>query len=100
MPRLLMLLQSFISISNGPGQFGHISWTKLQPSLVYDIAPQWSLQTGASPSQGLTPAANWVPQQVFGTGFDCQAGLFGGRKQMLPKSGLLPYKIWIFWQYT
>ncbi|WGJ16230.1 hypothetical protein QEV83_08325 [Methylocapsa sp. D3K7] len=46
MPRLLMLLQSFISISNGPGQFGHISWTKLQPSIVYDLAPQWSLQIG------------------------------------------------------
>ncbi len=46
MPRLLMLLQSFISISNGPGQFGRVSWAKLQPSLVYDIAPQWSVQVG------------------------------------------------------
>jgi hypothetical protein len=23
-----------------------VSWTKLQPSLVYDIAPQWSVQIG------------------------------------------------------
>jgi hypothetical protein len=33
LPGLLMLLQSFTSISNGPGQFGHVSWTKLQPRL-------------------------------------------------------------------
>ena len=25
---------------------GIVSWTKLQPSLVYDIAPQWSVQIG------------------------------------------------------
>jgi protein XagA len=46
LPRLLFLLQGFTSISNGAGPFGHVSWTKLQPSLVYDIAPQWSLQLG------------------------------------------------------
>ncbi|MDQ6868671.1 MAG: hypothetical protein M3178_09800 [Pseudomonadota bacterium] len=45
-PRLLMMLQSYSSITNGSGQFGHVSWTKLQPSLVYDIAPQWSVQIG------------------------------------------------------
>jgi protein XagA len=45
-PRLLMMLQSYTSIVNGSLQFGHVSWTKLQPSLVYDIAPQWSVQIG------------------------------------------------------
>lgn len=45
-PQFLMLLQSFTSIVNGSLQFGHVSWTKLQPSLVYDIAPNWSLQIG------------------------------------------------------
>ena len=45
-PRLLVMLQSFTSIANGSGQFGHVSWTKLQPSLVYDIAPRWSVQIG------------------------------------------------------
>jgi protein XagA len=43
-PRLLVMLQSFTSISNGTSQFGHVSWTKLQPSFVYDIAQQWSVQ--------------------------------------------------------
>jgi hypothetical protein len=38
--------ESFTSISNGTSQFGHVSWIKLQPSLVYDIAPQWSMQIG------------------------------------------------------
>ena len=45
-PKVLVLLQSFTSIVNGSLQFGHVSWTKLQPSLVYDIAPQWSVQIG------------------------------------------------------
>ena len=45
-PRLLMMLQSYSSITNGSGQFGHVSWTKLQPSLVYDISPRWSVQIG------------------------------------------------------
>ncbi len=45
-PRLLVMLQSYTSIVNGSLQFGHVSWTKLQPSLVYDIAPQWSVQIG------------------------------------------------------
>jgi len=46
LPRLLMMLQSFSSISNGPGPYGHYAWTKLQPSVVYDLAPQWSVQLG------------------------------------------------------
>ena len=46
LPSLLMMLQSFTSITNGTGNFGHVYWTKLQPSLVYNIAPQWSLQIG------------------------------------------------------
>jgi hypothetical protein len=45
-PRLLVMLQSYTSIVNGSLHFGHVSWTKLQPSLVYDIAPQWSVQIG------------------------------------------------------
>jgi protein XagA len=45
-PRLLMMLQSFNSITNGSGKFGHVSWSKLQPSFVYDIAQQWSVQLG------------------------------------------------------
>jgi hypothetical protein len=45
-PRLLMMLQSYTSIVNGSLHFGHVSWTKLQPSLVYDIAPNWSVQIG------------------------------------------------------
>jgi hypothetical protein len=28
-PRLLMMLQSFNSITNGSGKFGHVSWSKL-----------------------------------------------------------------------
>jgi protein XagA len=46
LPRLLVMLQSYTSIVNGSLQFGHVSWTKLQPSLVYDISPQWSVQIG------------------------------------------------------
>ena len=46
LPGLLVMLQSFTSISNGTSQFGHVSWTKLQPSFVYDIARQWSVQVG------------------------------------------------------
>ncbi|MCI0466198.1 MAG: hypothetical protein L0Y57_04220 [Beijerinckiaceae bacterium] len=45
-PGLLMMLQSFTSIASGSSQFGHVSWTKLQPSIVYTIAPQWSVQIG------------------------------------------------------
>ncbi len=46
-PQCLALLQSFSSISNGSGGgFKHSSWHKLQPSLVYDLSPQWSLQLG------------------------------------------------------
>jgi hypothetical protein len=40
------MLQSFTSISNGSLQFGHVSWTKLQPSIVFDIAKNWSVQIG------------------------------------------------------
>lgn len=61
---LLMMLQCFTSIANGAGQFGHVSWTKLQPSLVYDIAPQWSVQiagfltvAGINAGRELGPAA-------------------------------------------
>lgn len=36
-PRLLVMLQSFTSIVNGSLQFGHVSWTKLQPGLVPTI---------------------------------------------------------------
>lgn len=46
LPGFLLMLQSFTSVSNGRGPFGHVSWTKVQPSLTYDIAPQWSLQIG------------------------------------------------------
>jgi protein XagA len=45
-PRLLVMLQSYTSISNGSFQFGHESWTKLQPSVVFDISRQWSVQLG------------------------------------------------------
>jgi hypothetical protein len=47
LPQFLTLLQSFSSISNGSGGgFKHSSWHKLQPSVVYDLSPQWSLQLG------------------------------------------------------
>jgi hypothetical protein len=46
LPLLLVMMQSFTSISLGSGQFGHVLWSKLQPSLVYDIAAQWSVQIG------------------------------------------------------
>ncbi len=39
-------VKCIIAIVNGSLQFGHVSWTKLQPSLVYEIAPQWSVQIG------------------------------------------------------
>lgn len=46
-PQLLAMVQSFSSISNGSGGgFAHSSWHKLQPSVVYDVSPQWSLQVG------------------------------------------------------
>ncbi|HET6375551.1 MAG TPA: hypothetical protein VFF88_05845 [Methylocella sp.] len=45
-PWLLVMLQSFTSITYGMGAYGHVSWTKLQPSMVYDLGPQWSLQLG------------------------------------------------------
>ncbi len=45
-PRILLMLQGVISITNGSAQFGHTSWTKLLPSAVFDLAPQWSLQIG------------------------------------------------------
>jgi protein XagA len=45
-PSLLVMLQSFTSITNGTSNFGHVSWTKLQPSFVYNLAPQWSVQLG------------------------------------------------------
>jgi hypothetical protein len=45
-PQLLLMLQNFASISNGSSKFGHVSWDKLQPSIVCNIAPQWSIQIG------------------------------------------------------
>lgn len=46
-PQTLFLLQSFSAISNGSGGgIKHNSWHKLQPSLVYDLSPQWSVQIG------------------------------------------------------
>jgi protein XagA len=45
-PNLLLMLQSFTSITNGSSKFGHVSWTKLQPSFVYNLNPQWSIQIG------------------------------------------------------
>ncbi len=45
-PGVLLMLQSFTSVTNGSSKFGHVSWTKLQPSIVYNIAPQWSVQLG------------------------------------------------------
>jgi len=46
LPSLLVMMQSFTSISLGSDRFGRVLWTKLQPSLVYDFAPQWSVQIG------------------------------------------------------
>jgi hypothetical protein len=61
LPSVLLLFQSFFSFSNGNGQSGGVVpplgdlsrqswprsfWAKLQPSLVYDLSPQWSLQMG------------------------------------------------------
>lgn len=46
--QLLIMAQSFSSVSNGSGNgFLNSSWTKLLSSVVYDVAPQWSLQIGA-----------------------------------------------------
>lgn len=45
-PGLLMMMQSFTSIASGSSQFGHVSWTKLQPSIVFSITPNWSVQVG------------------------------------------------------
>lgn len=61
MPQLMVLLQSFFSLSNGNHQYGSAAWpnenwpnkywpnsfwAKVQPSLVYDLSSQWSLQIG------------------------------------------------------
>lgn len=58
-PGLLVLLQNFAGFTKAPviapGGLGNVSfstkyaysaWDKLQPSIVYDIAPQWSIQLG------------------------------------------------------
>lgn len=45
-PGLLVMLQSFTSIQYGSKLFPHQSWTKLQPSFVYQLGPQWSIQLG------------------------------------------------------
>jgi len=45
-PSLLLMLQSFTSIERGSKLFAHQSWTKLQPSFVYQLGPQWWIQLG------------------------------------------------------
>ena len=55
-PGLLLMLQNFTGFTKAPaiglGQFNqsnsyaHSAWDKLQPSFVYDIAPNWSIQVG------------------------------------------------------
>ncbi|HTV33526.1 MAG TPA: hypothetical protein VME69_10575 [Methylocella sp.] len=45
-PWLLLLLQDFNVISYGWSQYGSVSWSKLQPGIVYDVSPQWSMQIG------------------------------------------------------
>lgn len=45
-PRALFLLQSFASLSNESGRYLQTSWIKLQPSLVYELSPQWAAQVG------------------------------------------------------
>lgn len=44
--QFLVMLQSFTTISNGSGWYSHYSWTKLQPSVVVDLTPQWAFQIG------------------------------------------------------
>jgi protein XagA len=59
LPGLLVMLQNFTSFTKAPvispGELGkfsfstkyaHSAWDKLQPTIVYDIAPQWSIQLG------------------------------------------------------
>ncbi len=46
LPPILVMMQSFTSVSLGSGKFGEVIWTKLQPSLIYDFSPQWSVQIG------------------------------------------------------
>ncbi|HXW72798.1 MAG TPA: hypothetical protein VEK34_15470 [Methylocella sp.] len=46
LPNFLFMMQSYTSIGKGPKPFGEIAWTKIQPSVVYSITPQWSLQAG------------------------------------------------------
>ena len=70
LPRLLVMLQSFTSISFGTSQFGHVSWTKLQPSLVYDIAQQWSVQIG-----GFITAVSYT--HLWALNWDCPPGRRG-----------------------
>jgi len=45
-PWLLFLLQDFTAITNGATQYGQVFWSKLQPGIVYDVSPQWSVQLG------------------------------------------------------
>ena len=45
-PRLLILLQDFASYAPRQGTLPCLAYSKLQPSLVYDLAPAWSVQLG------------------------------------------------------
>lgn len=47
LPRLLALLQSFNVFSTAAGiGYVHYSWHKIALSVVFDLAPQWSIQGG------------------------------------------------------
>jgi hypothetical protein len=49
---------------------GHVSWSKLQPSFVYNIAQQWSVQLGGIITVACINAGrNWDQWQGPGTGF-------------------------------
>ena len=59
-PRFLLLLASYATISNDGGAVcAPWYWMKLQPSIVYDLSQQWSVEGGFSrPSSARTPGAN------------------------------------------
>ena len=46
-PRLLFLLQSFLSLAPPSGPVLRTEYDKLQASLVFDLSPRWSVQLGA-----------------------------------------------------
>lgn len=45
-PRLMILVQAFASDAPRQGALPSLAYCKLQPSLVYDLAPAWSVQFG------------------------------------------------------